>query len=189
MNEQLAPAVFVITVLEKMDIPYFVGGSIASATYGESRTTLDADIIANLSIGHITPLQNALKDHFYIDTEMIADAIKHRGRFNLLHLDTMFKIDIFIPQERAFTQSQFERRQKLPVDSEGRHSIYLASPEDVILAKLEWYRAGNEVSERQWNDVIGIIKTQAGALDRDYLRLWAVELSVGDLLDRALGHH
>ena len=98
----------------------------------------------------------------------------------------MFKVDVFIPRSRPFLQSQLARAQKQTFSFDTEISAYFASPEDTILSKLEWYRMGGEVSDRQWRDILGVLKTRAGELDLEYLHKWAGELKVGDLLERAL---
>ena len=113
------------------------------------------------------------------------EAIAQRHSFNLIHLDSMFKVDIFLPAG-PFGQQQLRRRTAERLDSESDSRLWVLSPEDVILAKLEWFRQGGEVSERQWRDVVGVVKAQP-ALDEAYLREWAGVLGVADLLRRALG--
>ncbi|MBC7262349.1 MAG: hypothetical protein H5T63_10070, partial [Chloroflexi bacterium] len=127
-----------------------------------------------------------LRDEFYLDDEAIAEAIQRNSSFNLIHRETMFKVDIFIPRQDPFLQSQLARAQRQTFALERVVSANFASPEDVILSKLEWYRAGGGVSDLQWRDVLGVLKTRAGELDLDYLRKWAGELGVGDLLERVL---
>ena len=175
----------VTAVLERMGVPYFVSGSLASIYYGTVRTTQDADIVALLAIDHLSPFVRSLNDKFYIDEEMIASAIAHHGSFNIIHRDSMFKVDIFIPEMRRFECSQIVRADERIVSKNPTIKTRLASAEDVILAKLEWYRKGGEVSERQWRDVIGILEVQSGNLDEEYLRRYANLLGVQDLLERA----
>jgi len=98
----------------------------------------------------------------------------------------MFKVDVFIPRPRPFQQSQLARAQRQNFALETEMSANFASPEDTILSKLEWYRMGGEVSDRQWRDVLGVLKTRVGELDLKYLRKWAKELQISDLLERAL---
>jgi hypothetical protein len=176
----------VTQTLERLGILYAVGGSLASSLHGVMRSTLDADIVADMRLEHIQPLVAALSKEFYADDEMMKDAIQHHSSFNLIHYETAFKVDIFIRKARPFDQMQLERRRTAVIATEPEQSIYVISPEDIILTKLEWYRLGGEGSDRQWRDVLGVLKTRAGELDLDYLRKWSTELKVNDLLERAL---
>lgn len=176
----------VTAVLDALGVPYVIGGSLASIVHGMVRTTMDADIIAGLQPHHTAALVAALGEQFYVPDEVtLRETIDRRGSFNLIHLATMFKIDIFLPQGRPFDQQQLARRIGERV-GEGNEMVWVLSAEDVILSKLEWFRLGGEVSERQWRDVLGVVKAQAAALDVVYLREWAALLRVGDLLERAL---
>jgi len=176
----------VTQAFEQLGVPYAVGGSLASSLHGVMRSTLDVDILADLHLEHIQPLIEMLSKEFYADDEMIRGAIEHQSSFNLIHYETAFKVDVFIRKSRAFDQMELERRKLTVIATDPEQSVYVTSPEDVILAKLEWYRMGGEVSERQWRDILGVLKTRAGELDSDYLRKWANELKVPDLLERAL---
>jgi len=176
----------VAQTLERIGIPYAVGGSLASSLHGVMRSTLDVDIVADMKLEHIPALVGALAQEFYADAEMMQDAIAHRSSFNLIHYETAFKVDIFIRKLRAFDQMQLARRQTTVITADPEGRVYVVSPEDIILSKLEWFRLGGEASERQWRDILGVLKTQAGALELNYLRQWAGELQVNDLLERAL---
>lgn len=176
----------VTQTLERNGIPYAVGGSLASSLHGVMRSTLDVDIVADMKSEHIPALVAALSKEFYADDEMMKDAIAHHSSFNLIHYETAFKVDIFIRKLRAFDQMQLERRRPSVIATDPEESVYVVSPEDIILSKLEWYRMGGEVSDRQWRDILGVLKTRADDLDLAYLRKWAGELKVGDLLERAL---
>lgn len=186
-SEALAVTRQVTVVLDRLGVPYVIGGSLASVVHGMVRATLDADIVADLQLGQAAALVEALGETFYVpDATVLEQAIARRGNFNLIHLATMFKIDIFLPPGRAFDRQQLARRIGEQVGREPDERVWILSAEDVILAKLEWFRLGGEVSERQWRDVLGVIKTQATALDVAYLRQWASPLRVSDLLERAL---
>ncbi len=176
----------VTRVLDSLNVPYFIGGSLASSFHGMVRTTQDSDIIAKLEAGHAAPLKAALQNEFFIDELMVATAITQRSSFNILHKDTMFKIDIFIPQERKFTQQQFLRSKTVHLSDQPAAQAVIASPEDTILAKLEWYQQGGEVSEQQWRDILGLIAVQGELLDLEYLKQTAAQLGITALLTKAL---
>jgi hypothetical protein len=185
-SESTRITLLVTHTFEQIGIPYAVGGSLASSLHGVMRSTLDVDIVADMRLEHIPALVAALSKEFYADDEMMKDAIHHRSSFNLIHYETAFKVDVFIRKLRAFDQMQLERRKKSVITTDPEESVYVVSPEDIILSKLEWYRMGGETSDRQWRDILGVLKTRAGELDLDYLREWAKELKVPDLLDRVL---
>ena len=177
----------VVKTFEELGVLYYVGGSVASSAYGIARATLGVDLVSNLQSHQVNLLVEKLKPAFFIDSEMILDAIKTRSSFNIIHLDSMMKIDVFILIDKPYPQKAFERKRIDTLDDEaGSIKMYLCSPEDIILNKLEWYKAGNQVSERQWFDVLGVIKVQGDSLDLNYLKLWAKELDVLDLLEKAL---
>ena len=185
-NEPVEVTLRVTGVFERLGVPYLIGGSLASTLYGMVRTTQDSDIVAEMRIEHLQPFVSALQDEFYIDNEMIAESIQRNSSFNIIHRETLFKVDVFIPRPRPFVQSQLARAQKQTFIFETEVSAKFATAEDTILSKLEWYRMGGEVSDRQWRDILGVLKTRAGELDLAYLRKWANELKVSDLLERAL---
>ena len=186
LPESVSVLMLVVEVFERLYIPYLVGGSMASAVYGVARSTLDADIVADIRQEQVGALVTALGEAFYADDEMIRGAIQNRSSFNLIHLKTMFKVDVFIRKERPFDRIQFKRRIEQVLVADPEQKAFMSSAEDIILAKLEWYRSGGEVSDRQWRDILGVLKVQTGRLDLDYLREWAVERKVIDLLQRAL---
>jgi hypothetical protein len=186
LTEPIRVTLQVTKVLDELKVAYAIGGSLASAVHGVLRATLDADIVADLRHAHAQPLVRALGNTFYADLDAIEEAIHRRATFNLLHLETMFKVDIFVAKLRAFDRAQLARRQLQQVSDEPERYIYVASPEDIILAKLEWYRLGGQVSDRQWQDILGVIRVQGDRLDQDYLRQMAIGLDVTDLLQRAL---
>ena len=177
--------VMVVAVLETLQIPYLVGGSFASSIHGITRLTRDADIVALIKPDQSQPLANALEGEFYADEQAIRRAVLAKRSFNVIHIDSMFKVDIFVATPNEFEASQFERRRAM-VLGPGSSPTYVASAEDTILAKLRWYRLGNEVSDQQWSDLLNVAKVQGVRLDLSYLRSWAVELGVADLLVRAL---
>ncbi len=185
-SEATQVTLLVTAVLDSLNIPYVIGGSMASIVHGLPRTTMDVDIIANMKSENVKPFVAAVQNQFYVDEPTVHKAVQQHGSFSLIHLATVFKVDIFLAKPRAFDQQQLSRRIAEKVETGGSQSIWILSAEDVVLAKLDWFRLGGEVSERQWRDIIGILKTQQYTLDREYLGHWAQLLHVTDLLERAL---
>ena len=185
-TELLAAVAGVVGAFEKLGVDYLVGGSVASSVFGEPRQTVDADLLACLSIRHAEALVRELAGAYYADLPAISTAIQNQGSFNLIHLESMSKVDVFVSWRTPFGRSQLSRREKKSVGQVHSLELYFASAEDTVLAKLDWYRKGGEVSDRQWRDLLGVLKVQAGALDQEYLKHWAAELRVAGLLRRAL---
>jgi len=185
-TELLAAVARVVKAFEKLGVDYLVGGSVASSVFGEPRQTVDADLLACLLGRHAEPLVKELGGEFYADLPAISAAIQNQGSFNLIQLETMSKVDVFVSWRSPFGQSQLSRRAKKSVGEVTPLELYFASAEDTVLAKLDWYRKGGEISDRQWRDLLGVLKVQAGALDQEYLKHWASELGVTELLRRAL---
>lgn len=176
----------VVTVLDGLRVPYVVVGSLASSAHGFPRTTNDADIVADLGMEHAGSLVTALGTDFYVDPDAIERAIARHRSFNAIHRESGFKVDIFVPPPDGFGRQQLARRAPEYLDAAGTLAVFVATAEDVVIAKLEWYRASGGQSDRQWQDLVGVIKVQAPAIDREYLGQWAERLGVSDLLDRAL---
>lgn len=186
MNEEPIEITFlVIEALEKLDIRYLIAGSLASAIYGEPRATRDADLLADIKPHHARPLFEILEREFNVSTEEIRNALDNRSSFNVIHYQSLFKVDVFLPKNR-FDKQELERRALHIVTQHPEKSAYVATAEDVILAKLDWYRKGNEVSDQQWRDVVGIFKANLGNLDDQYMRATAEQLRVLDLLEKLL---
>jgi len=159
---------------------------VASSAYGLARATMDIDIVAALKREHVDPLLAMLQPAYYVDRSAALAAVSTHACFNLIHQDTMLKVDIFVMKDTAYDRLAMDRRrQEHALDGENL-GIFFYAPEDVILRKLAWYRMGDEASERQWRDVLGIIQVQGKLLDEVYLRKWAKDLHVDDLLERAI---
>jgi hypothetical protein len=174
----------VIEILERLGVEYHLGGSYASSIHGVPRQTQDVDLVAKLLPGQIELLVEALGSDFYADSESARSAVAQRSTFNLLHLASGVKVDIFCFGDSAFDRSEFERAEPTRLYGDDEVRIRVKTAEDIVLRKLQWYRLGGEISDRQWGDVVGCL--EAAARDLSYLRHWARELGLADLLERAL---
>lgn len=191
MSELTHPTVLaaipVARAFDALGVNYFVGGSLASSTFGVSRSTVDADIVADLKIEHVARFCEILGDDYYADPEWITDATRRRMSFNVIYVPLMHKVDIFFVSN-LFERNMMRRMRRCRVEPNNPESdLPLASPEDIILHKLLWYRQGGCVSERQWIDVLNVLKVQAGRLEEDYMDQWAGDLELTDLLAKARG--
>lgn len=186
MSSTLDPigvALRVTAILDGLGILHTIGGSIASSVAGEPRSTIDIDIVAAIDDGAVARLVELLEPEFYIDGAALARAVSEKRSANLIHHDTQVKIDLFVAGGTPLDLAQLARRRA--VDLDGRR-LYMHPPEDILLQKLRWYRLGGETSDRQWRDVLGIVRVQGDRLDRAYLREQAPVIDVEDLLERAL---
>jgi hypothetical protein len=176
----------VVEALERLGVRHYVAGSVASAAHGVPRASVDADVVADLRSEHAEPLARRLAGEFYVSEDRVRDAIVRRRSFNVIHLATMFKVDVFVTKGRPFDTECLGRARPEPLPGATR-PFFMATPEDVLLAKLEWFRSGGESSERQWTDVVGLLKARGPeGLDREYLERWARAVGVRDLLERAI---
>jgi hypothetical protein len=178
----------VLEVLDRLEISYLVGGSVASSIHGINRPTMDVEIVADIRAEQADEFASLLQPDFYADADMMRKAITLGRAFNVIHFATSFKIDVFPLRSDPYSRASFARREFERSGSFGPEPIEcaVASPEDTILRKLEWYRAGGETSERQWNDLRGVLKISGARLDLGYMREWAPVLKVDDLLERLL---
>lgn len=186
MDEMLRTTLAATRALDVLGVRWFLGGSLASSLLGVPRATLDADIVADISEHHVKPLLHALGEAWYADESAIRDAIAGRSCFNLIHFETAMKVDVFVPKRRNFETRQFMHVTRVPVSEDNESEIPVCSAEDIIVAKLEWFHLGGRLSERQWSDIMGVIRLNAGKLDLTRLRENATELNVVDLLETAL---
>ena len=177
--------VYVAGLLERLRIPYHVGGSVASSAHGMYRASADIDFVIDPTSDQLAALAQALEQEFYVSRPAMVEALSRRSTFNAIHERTSFKIDFFIKGAAPFDGEELRRSIRQAVGDQGGHAVLLKSPEDTILRKLEWFRRGGEVSERQWQDVLSILAAARGRLDEEHLDRWSRELGVTDLLDRA----
>jgi hypothetical protein len=177
-----------VDTLNRLEIAYLVGGSLASSVHGIFRSTNDIDLVAAVRDEHVVPLASELARNFYADPETMKAALHHGRPFNVIHFASGYKFDIFPAEGNPYFLEQLARCkvQEVVLNEGETIGCSVATAEDTILAKLAWYRAGGEQSERQWNDVRGIRSVQRHLLDRAYMREWARHLKVDDLLEKLL---
>jgi len=169
----------VLSRLDDFGIPYMITGSFASNMHGVPRATQDVDVVIEADQDSLDKFVESLGGEFYVSPEAAREALERRRMFNIVHLETGFKVDLIIKKSRPFSQIEFSRRQEANYLGQGR---WFATAEDVILAKLEWAKMGN--TERQFTDALNVAKIQGKALDQGYLQRWARELEVEELLER-----
>ena len=185
LPEPLEVAVSFTRVLDDLGVPYFIGGSLASSVHGEPRATNDIDIVAALRSEQVAPLVAAVRPHYYVSTDAARDAVRNQGSFNLIHLHKAVKVDLFVAGTDALNTEGLRIRRQTLVWSDPETWLFIDTPEHSILRKLEWYRRGGEVSERQWHDVLSMMRVQGDQLDQGTLDAWAPRLNIADLLERA----
>ena len=174
----------VVEEFQRLNIRYHIGGSVATNFYGVLRTTADVDLVADMDDSHIVPLLEALQEQYCVSELAMRDAVRRRSCFNLLHYEILFKVDVFVSKDREFDRLAQNRSVRRQIGTENPFFVNVASPEDMILAKLVWYRLGNETSERQWNDLTQVTQVRFRSLDQQYVQHWAAELAVADLWQR-----
>lgn len=173
-----------IDALEHLGVGYFIGGSLASAAHGVARATIDADLVADLRADHVAPLVRQLSSAYYLDEARVASAVAHRRTFNAIHLATMVKVDVFVLKARAFDHRELARAVEARIGEASTRTFRFASAEDIVLAKLEWFRAGGDVSDRQWSDVVNVVRVRGSNFDWAYTETWCDALGVADLVER-----
>lgn len=171
--------------LDRIGIPYVIGGSLAAALVGEPRSTADVDVAVQMSSEMIEPLLEDASADFYVPESAVAAAVAARSSFNLIDRRSALKVDVFVLGDGVLDRRQFERRRSVPLPVDPPQSVWVTSTEDVILRKLRWFDDGGQVSDRQWRDILGVLRTQAGRLDDDYLERTARQAGLADLLQRA----
>ena len=186
LGEPLLITQKIANVFHELHIPYMVTGSLASSLHGIPRATQDADIVADIKLHHVEAFIKALKNDFYVEEEMIRKSIELCSSFNVIHFETMFKVDIFVLKGDKASKIEMSRRQSFPITGESGKELYLTSAEDIIVRKLFRFDLGGRVSERQWKDAISVLQVQGKQLDSDYLRQAAARKNVSNLLDNAV---
>ncbi len=176
-------ALLVAGALERRGVAYFLGGSLASSLQGEPRATNDIDLVVDLSEADVGPFVAELGPDFDVDEVALRRAVREGRTWNIIHVPAVTKIDLFVRGGAPYDESEFRRRQRVEVRP-GR-SLFVKSAEDTVLRKLLWYRSGGAVSDRQWRDVVQVLRQSRAVLDATYLDEWAARLGLRDLLLRA----
>ena len=173
-------------ILDKLNIPYAIGGSIASSLYGRVRFTQDADITVMALDNKTDPFYSLTKRHFYISKSAMHQAIRNKTSFNVIHTQTAFKIDVFVAQDNEFNNNLLQRAKKIKLSEDTEKTFSVVSAEDIVLLKLMWYKQTDCTSERQWSDILSVLTAQASTIDFEYLKTWAAKLALNDLLQKAI---
>lgn len=185
LAEPIAVTLAVTTAFDDLGLRYLVGGSLASSVHGIPRSTEDVDLLVELPGRHVDALAAALSPSFYVDADMIRDAVLRRSSFNVIHLATMFKVDVFVSDGSPLLLEEMIRAEIVQLGDPPR-DVRVCTAEDIVVQKLEWFRQGGGVSERQWRDLLGVLRVRSGRLDLEYTTRWARHLGVESLLERAL---
>jgi hypothetical protein len=185
LAEPIAVTLEVASGLEELGLDYVVGGSVASSLHGIPRATQDIDIVVVLPGKHVDGFVERFESSFYVDRDMVMDAIQRRASFNIIHLATMYKVDVFVADRSDLVREELSRRLAIELGEPPR-TVWVCSAEDIVLQKLDWYEQGNRISDRQWLDVLGVLKVQGAKLDLAYLRRWANARGLSNLLEKAL---
>lgn len=186
LPDPLEVAASITAVLEGLGVRYLIGGSLASSVHGEPRSTNDVDLLVDFHTEHVGPFVEALRSDYYVSEPAIREAVRSGYHFNVIHMNAAVKVDLFLAGDDLFNLERLDTRQAIQLPTEPEIRVYVDTAEHSVLRKLEWFRRGGEVSERQWRDVVAILRIQGARLDRSRLGTWAPRLGVADLLDRAL---
>ncbi|MFN9984408.1 MAG: hypothetical protein ACK52S_02545 [Pirellula sp.] len=176
----------VIQAFRELGIRYFIGGSIASSFHGATRSTMDVDVVCDMTEAQSVPFVSSFSQDFYVSSTAVENAVRGKSCFNLIHLPTSFKVDVFVSRGRPFDIDSMRRATEETLGTEKTLKVSIATAEDSIVSKLEWYRLTHETSERQWDDVTRLIRLLDNHLDVPYLRQAADTVGVRDLLERLL---
>jgi hypothetical protein len=185
LPDPIAVAIGFTGILERLGVRYLIGGSLASSVHGEPRSTNDVDVVADLREEHVELLVEAVRPDYYVSLSAVRDAVRSGHSFNVINMDAAVKVDVFPCGRDAFNEERLRCRQSVEISTAPPASIYVDTAEHSVLRKLEWFRRGGQVSERQWRDVVAILRVQGSRLDDARLATWAGRLGVADLLERA----
>lgn len=158
---------------------------MASSIWGNPRQTRDIDMMVALTLEQAQIVQRQLGELYIMSLQEVLSSLEENSpwrSFQILHLEHMFKFDIFVPPSEPFLESLRSRTRQVTLEG---IELRIASAEDILVMKLRWYELGNRVSDRQWNDIVQVIEVQGHHLDRDYVRQWANHFELLDLAEEA----
>lgn len=182
--DPLAIAALIVDALERAGLRYVIGGSVAASLMGEPRSTLDLDIMIERDVEKTRALVNELLESCYVDRESAIGAARERRSFNAIHLQTSMKIDFFVAEDSRLAEEAMAHRRRIELPNST--SLYFYAVEDLVARKLFWFRLGREVSERQWRDVVGMLRLNSDSIDLERLRAVTIGAGVSDLLELAI---
>ncbi|RKY11619.1 MAG: hypothetical protein DRP65_03765 [Planctomycetota bacterium] len=171
----------IISALAKSKIPYMVSGSFGSSFHGRPRATNDVDIVIDLTLKQLEAFIETLGAGYYVNSDSARMALTKRTMFNVIDIEAGWKADLIIRKERPYSVEEFDRKRKFPIEGSD---LWVVSPEDAILSKLEWSKGCQ--SQQQFQDALGVVAIQTGRLDLEYLHRWAKELGITDELKKLL---
>ncbi|HMQ22613.1 MAG TPA: hypothetical protein PKE00_09005 [Planctomycetota bacterium] len=178
-------ALQVARIFEKLGLAYVLGGSLASVAHGEPRATLGVDMAVHMQVPVVDPLIAAVEGDFFVHPDWMREEVRRNGSFQLVHRATMTRVDIFVPQWTGLHLWKWQTRQRIAIGPDAADEIDITSAEGIVLQKLLWFRDGGETSEKQWRDILGVLKNQATRIETVCLRDMARELGIASLLERA----
>lgn len=176
----------VAEAFRRLGVRFYVGGSVASTFHGAIRSTMDVDLVCDLAEADVAAFAESFGEEFYISLSAVQQAVQRKSCFNLIHLPTSFKIDVFVNRGRPFDLAAMDRANEQDIVEGAGLTVPIATVEDSIVAKLEWFRMTNETSERQWDDVSKMVALHEQSLDVEQMRSMAESIGVGDLLAKLL---
>lgn len=176
----------VAEAFRRLGVRFYVGGSVASTFHGAIRSTMDVDLVCDLAEADVASFAESFGEEFYISLSAVQQAVQRKSCFNLIHLPTSYKIDVFVNRGRPFDLAAMDRAKDQDIVEGGGLTVPIATVEDSIVAKLERFRMTNETSERQWDDVSKMVALHEQSLDVEQMRSMAESIGVGDLLAKLL---
>lgn len=188
LDDLVAALAPVVAAFRQLKIRHYVGGSVASSFHGAARSTMDVDLVCEFTVDQVKSFVASFDENFYVSESAIREAVRRKSCFNLIHLPTSFKVDVFVSRQRPFDLESMRRATPECLGRDRTVEVPIATAEDAIISKLEWYRKMNETSERQWDDVFRLITLLGSTADIDYLRSAADSVGVSDLLERLINH-